>query len=588
VAQDEDGALAVGETVEAFLREHGGLTGAAHAARGLGLDGREPGLPLRSDRPEGRAHGDAVPPALERAVAAEVASGPQDFHQAELARVLGVLSVPQQGAAEAVHPREQPPNERALRLRVAQRDARQQCDIVCSGKHWRTDPSRVGKGSEKIAGRLELGAVRRVAAGARSGWAADRIVTVSRIGGRASRNIPGVSGLGRSFLRLGACLAVAAGVTVRSGAASGAPDETPPTAALLITFDPASAEQGPVVAAVRAHLRGVPVRVLAEPIPKARSVGQKVATSGERATASGAIGTLSVELAEDGAVLIFFTEPDGSATLIRRLPPNEQGVRTTVEQVAIVVRSLVEALLDGARVGLAPGPTAPPSPEEKDATKSPDPSAPRQAGPGRRTARRPAPIRAPAAVRDEPESDTAEATFSSPAASRAVALTAAYAGAQFATNTRWQSGFTLGVTWRVLPPLYAGARYTFVPELEGGNETTTVAVSRHPAEVTVGYVGASVVAPNAELGLVADRTRRRTRSSAPGYAPTPATSRWMVALGARAGVSWRALEAVALTLRGGADFLLTRYSYVVPPEAAVASPRPIRPRVDLELAVTLW
>jgi hypothetical protein len=438
-----------------------------------------------------------------------------------------------------------------------------------------------------------VAAVRRVAARARFGWAADRIPAVSRNGDRTPRLLPGVPRLGLWCLRLGAILAATGGVVLRSAPARAAvPTEPAPSAAILITFDPASAEQGPVVAAVRAHLRGVPVRVLAEPIAKARSVGQKVATSGELATASGAIGTLSVELAEDGAVLIFFTEPDGSATLIRRLPPNEQGVRTTVEQVAIVVRSLVEALLDGARVGLTPG--QPAAAVSKDAAGAPAPSEKRRPRAAPRAVERPAPPRATAVAQDEAAGDDAALTkegeppVSSAAASSSVALTAAYAGTQFAANTGWQSGFALGITWRALPPLHAGARYTFTPELEGGTETTRVSVARQPAEVTVGYMGATTVAPSAELGLVADHTRRRTRSNAPGYTPTPATRRWMVALGARAGVTWTATEALALTLRGGADFLLTRYSYVVSSGQPVASPRPIRPRLELEVAVSLW
>src|ERR1041384_5857677 len=60
-----------------------------------------------------------------------------------------------------------------------------------------------------------------------------------------------------------------------------------------------------------------------------------------------------MDIAEDGALLIFFTEVSGEATLIRRLPPNRQGLRVGLEQAAIVVRSLVEALLEGGNVGIA-------------------------------------------------------------------------------------------------------------------------------------------------------------------------------------------------------------------------------------------
>jgi hypothetical protein len=256
-----------------------------------------------------------------------------------------------------------------------------------------------------------------------------------------------------------------------------------------------------------------------------------------------------------------------------------------VEQVAIVVRSLVEALLDGARVGLASPTSISPVPERgaggSDSGKKRPGGAAKQAA-----VQHPAPMAIPA-VRNGRDRAIDEAR-AHPTGARTFALTTAYAGAQFATNAAWQSGLSLGFRWLALPPLYAGARYTFVPELEASAEGTAISIARHPAEVLVGYVGATPIAANAELGVIADYTQRRTRSNAPGYTPAPPRNRATIALGARAGVSWSATETLALNLRGGADLLLTRYSYVVPAGEPVAAPHGVRPRLELELAVGLW
>jgi hypothetical protein len=379
-----------------------------------------------------------------------------------------------------------------------------------------------------------------------------------------------------------------------TGTARAQEAETPTkVATILVTFDPGATEQARVVAAVRAHLSGVPVRVLLKPVARSASLGQSVAAAGELARQSGALGTFSIELGEDGAFLIFFTEPGGASALIRRLAPNDQGVRVTVEEAAIVVGSLVLALLEGRRIGMASAGDAPPKVERPRKTPPPRQRQPPKTRPRERPAEpKPEPESEPEAEPEPAPNEAptaAERDEAGPApASPTTAVTTAYAGTDFASGAKWQSGFTLGVRWIALRPLYAAARYTLFPALEGGTTQASVSIARHPGELVVGYVGPTRLAANAELGMVIDYTSRQTRGNGPDFEPTPRSGRWTVALGARAGASFAVVPSMHLAARGGADLLLTRYAYVTPDARAVVRPHRVRPRLDLELAMSLW
>jgi hypothetical protein len=359
----------------------------------------------------------------------------------------------------------------------------------------------------------------------------------------------------------------------------------------VVTFDPHSIEQAPLASAVKAHVSGLPVQVVVEPVERARSLAQQLASSGSLARSRGALGTFSIEFGAKGELLIFFTEPDGDATLIRRLPPNPEGARVAIEQAAIVVRSLVEALLEGRRIGMS---------QEVDSSRA------ERAAPREPVARR----RARAAQRPRnvanPEPDTSEQTESEPeipsfdfeeAAAESerpargqqrFAVSGGYTGTDFASNTEWQSGFALGLRWLASPVLYGSVRYAFFPNLEGGGDTALVSIARRPIELAGGYLGKSLLAPSAEFGVIADYSSRETLHTAPGYRPSPSVARWTLALGARAGATWSATSILQLTLRGGVDVLLTRYTYAVPGDQAAVTPNTIRPRLDLEVALGVW
>jgi hypothetical protein len=353
----------------------------------------------------------------------------------------------------------------------------------------------------------------------------------------------------------------------------------PRPSTVILTFDASSEAQKQAIAAIKAHVRGLPAEVVVVPVEHAESLAQQLAASGSLAASRNALGTLHIQIAEDGALLIFFTEPEGEATLIRRLPANRQGPRVAFEQVAIVSRSLIEALIDGGRIGLVPETSRQPDAEvEEEPQSSADP------------APEPSESLDEAAPSELPPSEAAREDSPNEFASERkwIAVTAGYTLTHFAAGMPWQSGFSAGVHGLVTPRFYAGARYTFFPALTAGTDDAVVSIQRYPIEALVGYRGAGAFALHGEAGMVADHTLRTTVRTSSAFRATSPESRWTFAFAARAGASWAPAPRFRVALRGGADFVLTRYSYRLESGEAAPSPDWVRPRMELELAVALF
>lgn len=391
-------------------------------------------------------------------------------------------------------------------------------------------------------------------------------------------------------------------------------------ATIVVTFDPRSVEQGRAAAAVQAHVSGLPVRVLVEPIERAQNLEQRLATSGALARDRGALGTFSIEIASRRDLLIFFTERDGNATLIRRLPRGSGGVRLAIEEAAIIIRSLVEALLEGRRIGMSDrgvepehGPVVKPKVAEAASGAAPTAAEPRSEaadigalrGRAPEAEARPSPLLTPGSTRDRlgggdapGDGGDGEGTVSGGAGPalrrRALSVGAGYSGAAFASASaptsapRWSSGVILGLRWRIWPSVSAVIRYTFLPRLEGSDDAAQIAISRHPVELAAAYAGATRVAPTADLGLVGDYGTRVTLRTGADYRPTPSDGRFMVALAVRAGATWSLSALIHLNVRAGVDLLLSRFEYVLPDGRAAVVPRTVRPRLDLDVDVAVW
>lgn len=359
---------------------------------------------------------------------------------------------------------------------------------------------------------------------------------------------------------------------------TGALGAQPSPSTIILTFDASSETQKQAITAIRAHVSGLPAEVVVVPVEHQRTLDSRLSAAGALAASRHALGTFYVEIEPDGTLLIFFTEAAAEATLIRRLPPNQQGLRVALEQAAIVVRSLVEALLDGGHVGIAP--------EARRAGAAGDTAAP--AGPDSLPERTSAAAALASAEKPRPAQSRSEASPEAASPRRRIAITAGYTGTDFASGMPWQSGFSAGFEWLATPVIYAGARYTLFPTYTVATEEAVVAVGRRPIEALVGFHAARPLSLNGEIGLLVDAARRTTVSTAESLSPTSPSTRWMLSVTARAGFSWSPWPRIRASLRGGADFVLTPYAYTIDSAVAAPSPRTVRPRTELELAADLW
>lgn len=263
-------------------------------------------------------------------------------------------------------------------------------------------------------------------------------------------------------------------------------------------------------------------------------------------------------------LVVHFYEPAGSSLRERRIPVTHTDA-ASIEEVAVVVRSAANALLE--RKEAARGMPSPP------AAQSPKPGPPRRQ-----------PSMAPAAA-TPPER---EARTLAP-----LQLALGYAGTLYAAETPWQSGVWASVAWRLgSTPWLAGAAYEWFPPLRRRTEELTVMVNRHPAELFTGYDVLIVGLPaglRPEIGLTVDPSTRRTEQVSEAFDATPRRTRWAWALSTRLRLAYNPASGWWICSAIGADFSLNSFDYVVshPEESKVLSPLSARPRLEAGLAVDI-
>ncbi len=306
---------------------------------------------------------------------------------------------------------------------------------------------------------------------------------------------------------------------------------------VVFAVDPQAKDAQAMIDAVRAHLTGLPIRLVIDPRGGAASgSGSEPASDG-----SHRIGTLTIDPATPGEWVVSFTEPAIDTTLVRRIRLKPQGKRVALEEAAIVVRSMVEAILDGGHVGIA--------------------------RPGLR-------------------SDEGSAVSSAPWRSRrGITATAGYLGTTFGSDVGWQSGGMIGLRWHS-GAFYAGIATQIFAPIATDTTPVSLLLVRHPGAIVVGYEGVSRLAPTIEVEIMADYVTRSNRKTEGGYAETAPESRWFFGIGAMAGVSWYFLPRIRLLGQGGIDWILNPYSYLAPPYVIVQSAA-VRPKIGIGVAVDL-
>jgi hypothetical protein len=251
------------------------------------------------------------------------------------------------------------------------------------------------------------------------------------------------------------------------------------------------------------------------------------------------------------ATVVHFYESAGRSLRERRIPVATRGA-ASAEEVAIVVRSAVSALLERARAMAA----TPPAP----ASARPAP------GPAPRPPRRPAGSR----------------TSTPP-----IAWSLGYSGTYYAPQLPWQHGAAVSLACCRGSHGRFGAAFTWTPPSTRQTGQAEIVLQRYPLEFFVGFETSLVgrwlrLRPEGAVGI--DWVRRRTQWVQATLEQTPAATR----------VAWETSSRLRLTLQPtsrwglyalvGADFVLTRVEQVIGSEALVS---PLRARPRLELGLTM-
>ena len=303
---------------------------------------------------------------------------------------------------------------------------------------------------------------------------------------------------------------------------------------VVFAVDTKARDAQAMVDAVRAHLTGLPVRLV---------IGSDSgAENGADAGGSGRIlGTLTIDPATPGEWVVSFTEPAIDTTLVRRIRIKPQGKGVALEEAAIVVRSMVEAILDGGHVGIA----RPTRAAGEETSRASGPRGPR----------------------------------------RGIALTGGYFGTAFAPRLGWHSGAQFGLRWQS-GELYAGVAYAIFAPIETTANGVSLRLSRYPGSLVLGYEGSSRLAPIVEVELTVDHVRRQTLQ-AEGFKPTDSEGRWTLGVGGEVGLSWSILPRLRLLVLGGADWMVNSYAYVAP-NGIIVPASTVRPKVVVGLGLDLW
>lgn len=305
-----------------------------------------------------------------------------------------------------------------------------------------------------------------------------------------------------------------------------------------------------LVAALRAQLAelGVEVVVSSRPFEATGEISPDKEKQEDSALAF-------VWLGREGENLsVHFFESAGATLRQRRLPLRGTDA-ASLEEVAIVVRSAVGALLERGE------------PEQRDE----EPPAP-----------------APEPDRLDESDRVSEPERSQDDEPRLFWASLGWTGQSFAQELSFSHGAAvlLGVRptkshWGV------GFGYTFLPAQTAARDGVSVELSRHPVEIAFRVDSSSKRASyfGAEAGMLVDWIKRSSDTTSVEFAVTPEVTRVSWAVTGRALVGLRLSGPFSLEIQGGADWVMNRVSTELESGEGLVQPHRVRPRV---LAQILW
>ncbi|HEX6765255.1 MAG TPA: hypothetical protein VF103_07245, partial [Polyangiaceae bacterium] len=324
---------------------------------------------------------------------------------------------------------------------------------------------------------------------------------------------------------------------------------------VVFLTDESDAATSAVTPAVRAQLSDLPVTLVpvSETLPG--DLGARMRVAARVAEERGGQAVFWLEVEASGSVLYFMGQPYNEL-LSRRL--GEAGARGAAidEEVAVIVRSTVVALLQNEKVDMAR--VEPPSPPALD---------------------RPV---ASARHREEPPPEPKKASAPPPPPER-FRISAGYVGTSFAEASGWQHGATFGIAGFPWKRLLVGARYSVLLPVAVDTDEASLRIYRHPVEVSVGWSldFAPVYIEPEVAGLFDYRTRSTTATSS-DVEKTPDSAQAAFGASPRVRAVFRLFPALSLFATAGVDFYAPQVSYLVrdPAKHELLRSRSILPRVE--------
>jgi len=364
------------------------------------------------------------------------------------------------------------------------------------------------------------------------------------------------------------CLGLTALALASSTIAIGQTQETPRRTIVILASANGPSPTEALVAAIRSQLGDVPVRVEVETVGEIPTeMRARIDLAAAAASRHRAVGAFWIDVDAAGDYLLFLVEPDGSRSLVRRIRRLPSAESAALEEIAVISRASVTALLDGRRIGME-GPAAPLSASASASAPAASSSGPFYPPP-------------PAITR-----------AAEPSVRAALWLGVGYLGSSYSSRVPWQQGMILSARYSPLRTWHLGFAYGFLPAAEIDTDQVSVRLGRHPFELNFGHgVWAGPLQAGLELAAILDQTDRYTVAAASSrLVPQPDQSTWSFGLSPRARLAWRVSQQALLFTSVGSDVFFRRVEYVIESSTneIVTSPRAIRARFEAGLAVDAW
>lgn len=316
-----------------------------------------------------------------------------------------------------------------------------------------------------------------------------------------------------------------------------------------------------VMDAIRAQLGDLPVGLVVTEGQPPKELRERLDFAAEACKKHDAVGAFFIELERPNDMLLYLIEPAATRALVRRVKRPDSDA-AGVEELSLIVRSTVSALMEGREIGMEEGPelAKKPPPPKPPPPKPPPPKPPKPTPKAKRTS-------------------TAR-------------LAAHYAGEAFAPESPWLSGLGVELGWSPDSLLFLGLGYVATPAAEATNDTASIRVTRYPLRAYVGYeVPVDRVRLAAQLGFITEYSRRATTRTSGQFLATADSDQVLFGVAPRAIGRFEVTGHALIWVGVGLDVFLNNSEYVVEvngKDEALLTPYRARARADLGLAVDLW